>query len=1200
MPVLRQAVQWLFFATICLVVMPSFSARGADPAKAGTTNAGTTNTEIVLIQGTVEVARAGQTVWDLASTQSPYCRLHPGDQIRTKDRSRAAVRLSDLTLVELGPNSHLQVLRPQDGHPGFSLSRGLLHLFHRDKPGEFYFRTPTASPVIRGTEFNLEVAEDGASTLRLLEGMVTLTNEWGGLDLNSGQAALAQTGRPPARVPALETVNVIQWCLYYPAVLDLNELRLSADEKQALTNSLAAYSSGDLVAALDAYPPARQPGSDEEKVYLAALVLAVGEVSQAEELMNSLSGAEQRAMQLAGALRTLVASVKFQLLAGVGQAGRPPYSAPLVSSLLAESYFHQSQFELDQALTSVRAAVKLAPDFAFAWARLAELELSFGRRGPAREAVERALTLAPRNAEAAAVKGFLLASQNRTAAALDQFDQALAINAALGNAWLGRGLCKIRLGADSAAEPRGLEELLRVWRPAPRSALEDLLVAAALEPNRALLRSYLGKAFADAGYEKRARSELDLAMDLDSNDPTSWLYSALLNQQENRLNDAVRDLERSEELNDNRQLYRSRLLLDQDRAVRQANLAAIYQDAGLFDQSVREAARAVGSDYANYSAHLFLANSYAQQRDPNTAELRYETASFSEYLLAQLLSPVGGSALSPYVSQQEYSRLFDRTGLGVSSGTQYSSRGDWQEHGVLYGTFDNWDAAFDANYASQNGQQPNNDFKLRSLSLPVRVQVSPQDTFFVEPVSTEIKSGDLAQHYDPANAQPALRIKESQEPNLFAGYHHQWSPGSHTLALFSWLNDDFQLTNASVAIPTFRRDYAGIYGSVPTPFSVFDDRQRSRFTAYSGEAQQIWQLADNTLIFGGRYQDGQTRSDIALAKVPPSFANINYPSGVQQTDTHLQRAVVYAYDDLQVLDPLWLIGGLAYDWISYPENIDLPPITDRQKQKDQFSPKAGLIWTPTKDVLLRGAYTRSLGGLYLDNSVRLEPSQVAGFNQAFRSIIPESLAGLIAGAKFESAELDGSWRLPTETYLGLGLERLWSEADRNVGAYESLALPPFTVNAISTPQHVDFDEKSLVANLNQLIGRDWSLGARYRLSRAELHQHLTDIHVSAEPYEPSADSALLHQLTLSAMFAHPSGFFAEVESLWYFQDNQNFPDSDFWQFNVFGGYRFARRRVELLAGGLNLTGRDYRLNPINLHPELPRRRTLVLSLKFNF
>jgi len=40
-----------------------------------------------------------------------------------------------------------------------------------------------------------------------------------------------------------------------------------------------------------------------------------------------------------------------------------------------------------------------------------------------------------------------------------------------------------------------------------------------------------------------------------------------------------------------------------------------------------------------------------------------------------------------------------------------------------------------------------------------------------------------------------------------------------------------------------------------------------------------------------------------------------------------------------------------------------------------------------------GASTRSFSGASLDQSYQLEPSQVAGFVQSYRSIIPESIAG---------------------------------------------------------------------------------------------------------------------------------------------------------------------------------------------------------------
>ena len=60
------------------------------------------------------------------------------------------------------------------------------------------------------------------------------------------------------------------------------------------------------------------------------------------------------------------------------------------------------------------------------------------------------------------------------------------------------------------------------------------------------------------------------------------------------------------------------------------------------------------------------------------------------------------------------------------------------------------------------------------------------------------------------------------------------------------------------------------------------------------------------------------------------------------------------------------------------------------------------------------------------------------------------------------------------------------------------------------------------------------------------------------------------------------------------------PGDDFWQFHVTAGYRFLQRRAEVRVGILNLTDRDYRLNPLNLHLEAPRERTFTASLRFYF
>src|SRR5207253_2525254 len=100
---------------------------------------------------------------------------------------------------------------------------------------------------------------------------------------------------------------------------------------------------------------------------------------------------------------------------------------------------------------------------------------------------------------------------------------------------------------------------------------------------------------------------------------------------------------------------------------------------------------------------------------------------------------------------------------------------------------------------------------------------------------------------------------------------------------------------------------------------------------------------------------------------PPVF---NEPASDQKNTTDLQRVSFYGYYHWRVWERFRLIAGVSYDRLLYPRNIDLPPISDGQQGKDQVSPKVGLQWQPCDSTTLRGAYTRSLGGLFYDVSVR--------------------------------------------------------------------------------------------------------------------------------------------------------------------------------------------------------------------------------------
>lgn len=1127
-------------------------------------------------EGRVESARAGANIWQAAQTNET---LHLADRIRTGERSRATLHLLDQSTLRMFELSEFLVepLESVPDKPVFSLSRGLLYFFHRDKPVDVQFKTRTATAAIRGTEFQLAVADDGRTELTMYDGAVELSNSLGTIQLKSGEQGVVEPGRAPVKSPVINARNLIQWCLYYPGVLAVDELHFDPATQGVLQDSIAAYRTGDLLAALAAWPANHLPVSESEKTYHAGLLLSVGNVIEAQ---SELAGSAQ-SNQLAAAL--------WRLIAVVNNNFRTNELFPNTNSateLLVQSYEFQAQSRLNEALAAAKKSVLLAPEFAFGWARVAELEFGFGRAKAAQIALEKSLRLAPRNAEAVSLKGFTLAAQNKIPAALQEFDRAIALDGALGNAWLGRGLCHLHQGQISAGR-------------------EDIQIAATLEPQRALFRSYLGKAWNELGNLPRAGHELELAMARDPNDPTAWLYQALLLQEKNRINEGIESLEHSQELNDNRQVYRSRLLLDQDRAVGGANLANIYRDAGMTDIGVREAVKAVNDDYANYSAHLFLANSYNDLRDPQGVNLRYETPYVSEYLVANLLAPAGAGTLSQQISQQEYSKLFERDGFNFSSDTRLDSRSNWRQSAAQLINSGNTSVALEEFYDTQNGYRPNSDQTLAEFDFRLKQQLSPDDSLFFQVTEAESSGGNLAQYYNQTDAALSpFRFRDRQNPVLIAGLHHEWNPDSHTLILLSRLSDDYSVTNPLQTTFNLFKDSTGALQGA-TPVTVEQD-YRSKLEIYTAEIQQIWQAQKLTTILGARYDDGGFNTYSRQDNFQPGLIDL-FPNTVitnQKVIAQFSRASLYGYEHWQLLDNLKLVGGLSYERIVLPDNYRLAPIAAGSEATYHLLPKAGLIWTPKKDTAVRAAFTRSAAGASFDQSFQLEPTEVAGFNQAYRSLIPESVAGANAGAEFTTYGLTLEHRFRTHTYLTLSAEHLESAVRREVGAFQFVDLAGPSLSLL--PEHLDFNESSAAIALHQLAGRDWTFGATYRISRARLKDSYPGVSPDvALGFSPVTDvNSTLQSLDLQAVYQNPAGWFSRLDVAWLRQDNSGYQSAiagdDFWQINLLAGWRFARRHLEISVGVMNLGGQNYRLAPLNLHPEFYRDRAFVFQTRFNF
>ena len=1179
------------------------------------------NATILEIENVVQTAAGGKSEWAKAAQKQS---LAIGDRIRTRQRSRATLALTGLYTVRLDQFTTIEITPVLVGSekPKLDLQGGAAFIFSREKEGEMDIRMPGANAALRGTQLFARVLPGGKSFIQVLEGSVEMENADGRLLLKPGEAGEAIPGQAPRRTAVIEAENILQWALYYPAVLDPADLGMSGTGSQ----SLAAYRRGNLLGAVESLP-AKPPREANGRLYSAGVLLAVGRMDESRQLLSGVPPDHPGRR----ALDRMIAAVLLQ--------PRDEWRVDAIktaSEAMAESYYLQSLAKLEPARIAALRATGLAPDNGFAWTRLAELEFSAGHTEAARTAIEKGLAFTPENARAQALRGFILSSENRIDEARAAFENSVRLDGGFGNGWLGLGLTKIKKGDLEAGRA-------------------DLQTAATVEPTSSVFHSYLAKAMSQDRRDEEAAKELKLARLLDPNDPTPLLYSALIHQEQYKPNLAIGELEESIALNDNRRLYRSALLLDQDRAVRGANLAKIYQTNGMKEVAVREATRAVESDYTNPSAHLFLANSFDALRDPDRIQLRYETPWFNELLLSNLLSPVGGGSLSQFVSQQEYSKLLEADGIGGNFTTDWRSSSEVRSTASVFGTEGKVSYGLDAYYQNDPGDRPDSEMELQEIYGQLKWQPTPDDIFYFLGKWATQDGGDNSRNYENKAYFPDATYEENQQPGLLlGGWNHRWAPGSNTLFLAGKLSFEQSIYNPSSmqfcidrkksdaflaflandkqvnANPIYTdpkdksihhppellraiQPYLGTGNIINDPDSYeFTLKTRRKYDVYSAEIQQIEQSDHHTLLIGGRWQQGRIETDDYLTKnnrrnEPAGFA---FPAADKHVESDFLRTGLYAYDYWSVMPRLTLIGGLAWDTMHHPDNFRNSPINDEDRRDEDLSAKLGFTWEPCPWVTVRGLSAGGMGGLSFDESVRLEPSQLAGFNQAYRSVISESLAGSVESPIYQICGLSVEGSLPTRTWWGVSINMIDQEVERTRGVFTGYSNVPGSITdpayfADGIAENLDYQEASLGLTLNQLLGEEFSIGAGYRFTGSDLRTRSPDL--ESQPEADLHDKATLQELSFYADWNSPTGLFAHGEINGFHQnldeDNDRIPvrhGDEFVQLNLWAGYRFNHNRSEITAGILNIGNRDYHLSPLNPYGEIARERTFFVSCRFSF
>ena len=1068
----------------------------------------------VSVQGSVLAQRTGEEQPLPAKRNDTFC---PGDKIRVEEGGRAVLLLSNETFLRLDQNTTIRFYEPEkERNFLLDLLDGAAYFISRTPKG-FKCTTPYMNAGVEGTEFLLAVA-GGRTLLSVFEGTVLAENALGALRLAGGQSAVAEEGKPPVVRIVARPRDAVHWTLYYPPILPPG-------------------------------PPEPPPGIPEAWQSRVSRLLAVGRVDEAgEEIAEVLEKSPGDSTALA--LQSVIAVAQNDKEKSQALARKAVETDPRsASARIALSYAQQAGFDLAGARASVEEAVSLEPGNALAWARLSELRMSSGNLDEALEAANRAASLDPGLARTQTVLGFAHLAQIHLNASRESFEKAIVLDPADPLPRLGLGLARIREG-DLAGGRTEIE------------------IAASLAPNNSLIRSYLGKAYYEEKRDKPASSQLGMAKELDPNDPTPWFYDAIRKQTLNRPVEALQDLQRSISLNGNRAVYRSRLLLDDDLAARSASLGRIYDDLGFQQLALVEGWKSVTTDPANYSAHRFLADSYAVLP-------RHEIARVSELLQSQLLQPLNVNPAQPSLAQKnlsilegagpssqsfnEFNPLFLRNRLALQASGVAGSQETFGEEVVLSGLQNRFSYSLGQFHFQTDGFRENNDQTQNIYNVFAQASLSHKTSVLAEYRAFDGDHGDLELDFLTDDFFKNIRYSDQYKGGRI-GVHHAFAPGS-----------DF----IGTAVYELHKNSTQISDQFPFDVGVNVNLGVNDQTAdhvVDVELQQILRRGRYHLVAGAGYLhiNRDATTTVSTSFDPP----INPPDVIQDPlNSTVQHTNAYLYLNVRYPESAtWTLGGSA-DF--FRESSDISNARDR----DQFNPKIGVSWTPRPGTTVRGAVFRVLRRTLPFTSQTIEPTQVAGFNQFYDDYGGTDAWTYGAGADQKISDT-----------LFAGLE--YSLRDLDV---------PISITPLDggSPRYQRFDwtERQGRAYVNWIPDRRLAFSADYLYERQEREgSQIKEVTTNRVP--------------LSARFFHPSGLFATATGTWFDQSGEFFrigqaptvdtPESGsdrFWIFDASAGYRLPKRWGIVSVEGKNLFNQSFQYQDTDVyHPIIQPGRTVYFKL----
>lgn len=884
---------------------------------------------VIMSSGSVESKEAAGDTWHVIQ---PGTELGIGDSIRTGADGRAALLLADESIIRLNHDT-LVVLqnvatRGADGtitkasssssaregkRSLLGMIKGELWFLNKNPDEKVDVKTQAMTASLRGTEFDVQVEKDGTSRVTMLEGVVEVWNELGTVTLNAFEMATARPGFAPQKRILLNPENAVQWTLLVPELLHYEELFQNRSGERPvllLHQAWEAMGQGELL---------------RSRGLLATLTTDFPDFAPGWESL---------------ALTELVLNANTSALQAVTKAEQLAPGTPY--PLMLRSLIYQARFELEPAIKAVRAALTLDANNVTAHVQLATLLFGQGATIEARAVLDQALRLAPKSAEVNNLQGFILLSLREERSAAAAFARAITADPALAEPHLGLGLIAMRQGEENLA-------------------MTEITSAVLLEPRRAMLRSYWAKMLYQLGRHDKALDVLNISRHIDPRDPTPDLYRAIIYRDLRQPGQAIAALNEAIGKNDNRAVYRSRHLLDQDLAVKNVDLSLIYNQLGLTQWAIVKAASALDEDYGNSSAHLFYARALTGMFNAR-AVTGGDSRSWgrgTEDLLARLLMPANVNTFNTF---NDYTAFFERPSLQgeytVWAGNNDTLVQDIRSVGALPAANLTYSLAY-LPYRSAGWRE---DYPERSRSTIGYVKWDPAPNHGVMLSGSrtdDIKGGKFAPRYDYYDPPQPQDYQSGETHRLEFGYSYSPRPASHLLLHAAQVRNQEWIDKYTLdleSFPGYRLELWNLY-ALSQPYSQL-------------QGEVIHRYGRHQFIAGSSYyrQDGISELAVVGSIDPPDFIISSKPP--LSCDNHQDLWTTYIHD-------IWKPSpALTIELALYNEAMDQAKmLSEATRESHELSPRFGIRWQPKAEHTLHLAAFRSLLPFYADY---LAPADIAG------------------------------------------------------------------------------------------------------------------------------------------------------------------------------------------------------------------------------